>query len=96
MYAFSDLPVKLLVVFGTFATTLAAVLAVVVVVARLVGQIPVQGYTVIVLLVMFFGGINVLSLGIIGGYVWRTFENSKARPIAIVMWKQSFQQGVAA
>ncbi|MFO0678093.1 MAG: glycosyltransferase family 2 protein [Polyangiaceae bacterium] len=90
VYAFSDLPVKLLVAFGSVATLFAMVLAVLVVTARLLGQIPVAGYTVVVLLVMFFGGLNLLSLGIVGGYVWRTFENSKSRPIAIVMSSERF------
>jgi hypothetical protein len=37
-----------------------------------------------VLAVVFFGALNCLGLGIIGGYVWRTFENSKQRPGFIV------------
>lgn len=90
VYAFSDLPVRLLTWFGALATGLAVVLGLVVLAARLTGGIDVPGYTAIVLLIMFFGGLNVLSLGLIGGYVWRTFENSKGRPTAIVMSARRF------
>ena len=33
----------------------------------------------------FFGALNLLGIGIIGGYMWRTFENTKGRPSSIVV-----------
>jgi len=33
---------------------------------------------------------NLLGLGVIGSYVWRAYENTKARPLAIIMHSQSF------
>ena len=33
---------------------------------------------------MFFGGLNSLGIGILGEYIWRTFENSKGRPTYVV------------
>jgi hypothetical protein len=39
---------------------------------------------------MFFGGINSLGLGIVGAYAWRTYENTKRRPLAVVIKTQSF------
>ena len=40
----------------------------------------VPGYTATVLTVMFFGGLNSFGIGILGEYLWRTFENTKRRP----------------
>jgi hypothetical protein len=51
---------------------------------KLFGAIPVPGYAATVLLVSFFGALNCFGLGVIGGYVWRTFENTKFRPNFIV------------
>ena len=42
------------------------------------------GYAATILRVVFFAALNCLGLGIIGGYVWRAYENVKGRPGAIV------------
>ena len=41
-------------------------------------------------------GINLLGLGIIGSYVWRAYENTKARPLAVVMQAQQFAGSAAS
>jgi hypothetical protein len=40
---------------------------------------------------MFFGGLNSFGLGLIGEYVWRTFENTKGRPTYVVAQRQEFK-----
>ena len=52
--------------------------------ARLVGDIDVPGYAATMLIVMFFGGLNSFGIGLLGEYVWRTFENTKGRPLFVV------------
>ncbi len=89
-FAFSDLPVRLMTLAGLVGMVLAALLAVVVLVARLRGDIPVPGYAATVLSVMFFGGLNSFGIGILGEYVWRTFENSKGRPGYVVARRCEF------
>ena len=90
VYSFSDLPIRLLLRAGIFGLVLSLVFSAVVLVARLSGRIEVPGYSAIVLLTMFFGGLNCLGLGILGSYVWRTYENTKKRPNFIVARRQSF------
>ena len=58
--------------------------------AKLSGQIPVAGYAATVLLVIFFGALNCLGLGIIGGYAWRTLENTRGRPNFVVASRSVF------
>lgn len=84
VFGFSDLPIKFLLRTGVLGLVLSTVLAAVVLSAKLLGAIPVPGYAATVLTVTFFGALNCFGLGIIGGYVWRTFENTKARPNYIV------------
>jgi hypothetical protein len=50
----------------------------------------VPGYTATVLTIVFFASLNLLGLGIIGSYVWRAYENTKARPLAVVMRDEAF------
>lgn len=83
VYSFSDLPIRALKWVGGGSAALAVVVSAVVLIARLLGYIEVPGYTPVVLSVMFFGGLNAFGLGLVGEYVWRTFENSKGRPLAI-------------
>jgi glycosyltransferase involved in cell wall biosynthesis len=90
VFAFSDLPIRMLVLVGVFGLATAAVLSMVVLVAKLTGAITVPGYTATVLAVSFFAGLNSFGLGIIGSYVWRSFENTKQRPTSIIMVKEEF------
>jgi hypothetical protein len=46
--------------------------------------IPVPGYPTIVVSIMFFSGVQLLSLGIIGAYLGRVFEEVKRRPNFVV------------
>jgi polyisoprenyl-phosphate glycosyltransferase len=39
---------------------------------------------------MFFGAFNALGLGIVGTYAWRAFENTKARPLALLQTLETF------
>lgn len=90
VYSFSDLPIRALKWVGGVSVMLALAASTMVLLARLLGYIDVPGYTPIVLSVMFFGGLNALGLGLVGEYVWRTFENSKARPLAITSFATRF------
>jgi glycosyltransferase involved in cell wall biosynthesis len=89
-FAFSDLPMRIMTTSGLAGMALAVALAAIVVYARLRGDISVPGYTATVLTVMFFGGLNSLGLGLIGEYLWRTFENTKGRPGYIVARRAEF------
>jgi glycosyltransferase involved in cell wall biosynthesis len=90
LFTFSDLPIRALLIFGMLGLVTSAVYTGIVLFAKLFLSIPVPGYAGTVILVSFFGGLNSLALGILGGYVWRTFENSLRRPSYIVMSTESF------
>jgi glycosyltransferase involved in cell wall biosynthesis len=89
VFAFTDAPIRALTYGGLAGCALAVALGLAVLVARLTGQIEVPGYTATVLAVLFFGGLNLLGLGIVGTYAWRAYENTKARPLAIVARRQA-------
>ena len=90
IFSFTDLPIKLLALFGVIGVIASIFLGIAVVLAKMFGNIEVPGYTATVLIVVFFGGLNSLGLGIVGAYAWHAFENTKNRPLAIVMAKQQF------
>lgn len=88
--AFSDLPIRLLFGVGMLALAVAVVYGAIVLVARGTGLIVEPGYAPTVLLISGFGALNALGLSVVGAYAWRAFENTKARPLAIVRRRFTF------
>jgi len=89
-FAFSDLPIRLLSLVGLTGIVLSVGFGAVVLLGRVTGRIEVPGYAATVLTVMFFGGLNSLGIGILGEYLWRTFENTKRRPGYVVISQAEF------
>jgi glycosyltransferase involved in cell wall biosynthesis len=84
VFAFTDLPVRILWAVGLIGLTLGVLVGLAVIVARAAGAITVPGYAATILVIVFFGSLNMIGLGIIGSYVWRAYETVKGRPGAIV------------
>ncbi|HOV18583.1 MAG TPA: glycosyltransferase family 2 protein, partial [Ottowia sp.] len=80
VFAFTDLPVRLLTRAGMLGMAVAVAMAVVVLFGKLSGLIAVPGYSMTLIAILFFGALNLLSLGIVGTYAWRAYENTKQRP----------------
>ena len=96
VFSFTDLPIRLLMCFGLLGLVISVVVGLIVLHATHAGLVDVPGYTATVLIVLFFGGLNTLGLGIVGTYAWRGFENTKHRPIALVMKQDCFDGRAAA
>lgn len=90
VFSFTDLPIRLLLLLGSVGTILSLTFGLAVLAARISGLIDVPGYAATALIVLFFGGLNTLGVGLVGSYAWRTYENTKRRPLAIVMREQEF------
>lgn len=91
VFSFSDFPIRLITLFGLFGILVSFILGSIVLVARLTEVIEVPGYATTILTVILFGALNSLGIGIIGNYAWRTFENTKKRPLAVVMDERRFK-----
>ena len=85
VFAFTDLPVRLLTRAGMLGMAVAVAMAVVVLFGKLSGLIAVPGYSMTLIAILFFGALNLLSLGIVGTYAWRAYENTKQRPQAVAL-----------
>lgn len=91
VFAFTDLPIKILTLLGLLGTLFAALFGIFIAIMRLVGEIDIPGYAATIIVITFFGALNTLGIGLIGSYVWRAYENTKHRPFAIVQRARSFQ-----
>lgn len=90
VFAFTDLPVRILWLVGILGLAVGAMIGTIALVGRLLGEIDVPGYTATILLIVLFGSLNMIGLGIIGSYVWRAYETVKGRPGAIVQDVREF------
>lgn len=91
IFSFTDLPVRLLLTLGMIGLIISSALGLLVLWAKLSGQLEVPGYAATLLVVLFFGAFNSLGLGIIGNYVWRAYENTKRRPLTISSTEEQFE-----
>lgn len=80
LVGFSYVPIRLLSFAGLIVSALAFAYAGVVLWNRVVHGTPVQGWASIVVLLAFTAGIQMLMLGTLGEYVWRTLDESRRRP----------------
>jgi len=90
IFSFSNSPIILLTWTGIAGIIISITLGLSILYASISGNINVPGYAPTILAIIFFGGLNLFGIGIIGTYAWRTYENTKRRPLTLVMSKKQF------
>lgn len=91
VFAFTDLPIRVLIRLGFAGAVLSLLIGLVAFIGRIAGIIAVPGYTATMITITLLGSINLLGLGIVGSYAWRTYENTKQRPLAVAMRTETFE-----
>lgn len=91
VFSFSDLPISMLLTVGLLGVLFSTIFGLVVLGAALLGHINVPGYAATIMVILFFGMVQLLSIGVLGIYIWRIFENTKGRPLHIVMSAENFE-----
>lgn len=81
--SFSSAPLHLITVMGVIALVVAIVFSVVSLVQKLMG-VALGGFTTVIILLLLFGSLIMISLGIIGYYIARIYEEIKGRPRYII------------
>lgn len=83
VFAFTRIPIHALTALGVVGTLVTTVVALVVLVSWLTGRIDSPGYTPLMLTMLFSTFLLLTGMGVLGSYVWRTYENTKRRPAAL-------------
>jgi polyisoprenyl-phosphate glycosyltransferase len=89
LISFSTLPLKIWTYVGTVVSVAALTMAVFFVTRTIALGVDVPGYASLIVSVLFFAGMQLMSLGIIGEYVGRIFAEVKRRPLYIVAERTS-------
>ncbi|WEG12195.1 glycosyltransferase family 2 protein [Pullulanibacillus sp. KACC 23026] len=82
--SYTTLPLRLSSFFGFLVSFLALVYMVITIIKTLVMGIPGTGYTTLLVCILLLGGIQLISIGIIGEYLGRIFIETKQRPLYYV------------
>jgi len=83
IFAFSIVPLRAAAILGMIAIALSGLFSIYSVIAKFLFHSP-QGFTAIILVVTFLSGMNLFFLGVIGEYIGRIYEETKARPHYVV------------
>lgn len=90
---FSYAPLQLATYLGFIIALLSTVGALVVICARLfIGTLPFYGQATTLVIVLFLGGVQLITLGIIGEYLGRIYDEVKGRPLYLVREDLGFKE----
>jgi glycosyltransferase involved in cell wall biosynthesis len=82
--SFSYFPLQLAMYLGFFTAGISIIAIPVVIILRIVGSHAFLGQATTLIAVLFLGGVQLISLGILGEYIGRLYDEAKGRPLYIV------------
>jgi dolichol-phosphate mannosyltransferase len=100
LFSMSTFPLKLITYLGVFFFLLSILLSIFYLYIRVWGNnafwgVPVPGWTSLVIIILFIGGLMMLSIGVLSEYVWRIFDEVKNRPGYIIRKKEETDETIA-
>jgi glycosyltransferase involved in cell wall biosynthesis len=90
--SFSTIPLRVWSYLGLLISLFAFCYAIVILVKTLVWGVDVAGFPSLIISVMFFAGVQLISLGVIGEYLGRMYEEVKGRPLFLVAEELGFER----
>lgn len=88
---FSTKPLRLITSLGLFSVILSLILLIYSLLVKLLGGNVEKGWTSIMVAITFFGGVQMLSLGVVGEYIARIYDEAKNRPLYLIREKLNFE-----
>jgi dolichol-phosphate mannosyltransferase len=80
----SYFPIKIMSLLGLSIAFISMIYAIVIIIVRYIGQTPFPGWAPIMISILFVGGLLMTMLGVVGEYVWRIYDEVRAKPRFIV------------
>jgi dolichol-phosphate mannosyltransferase len=82
--SYSYLPIRIMTFLGLITSCGGFIYAIIVLIGRLTGNFPFKGWAPIMIVVLVLSGIQMLMLGLIGEYLWRTLDQVRKRQTYII------------
>lgn len=80
----SIMPLRLMSYLGMTVSVIGFIYAMLIIIFRLTSIVQVDGWAALMVIVLVFGGVQMIMLGVIGEYLWRTLEQSRKRPMYFI------------
>ena len=84
LLSFSYFPIKMITMMGFFNFLISLIVLFFIIYKKATGLIDVEGYASIIMIMLMGFGIIMLSIGILGEYLWRTYDAARRRPPYII------------
>lgn len=84
IFSFTTVPLKVWTYIGTFIATCSFFYASYIIIRTMVTGIELPGYASTITLILFMGGIQLISLGVLGEYIARIYQEVKRRPLYVI------------
>lgn len=84
LLSFSYLPIRMISMLGLIFSICSITFLFYLIIAKLTGNIDVSGWTTLMVVLLFTNGLIMTMLGVIGEYLWRTFDATRKRPVYII------------
>ena len=82
--SFSFFPIRAISVIGIILGIIAFLYGVYLIILRMLGNIEVEGWTALMVVLLFVSSFQMIGLGILGEYIWRGLDASRKRPLYVV------------
>jgi dolichol-phosphate mannosyltransferase len=94
LVSFSTVPLHMATVFGVISAGIGFLVGVYAIVMRIVGGHMVEGWASMMVAVLFVGGVQLITLGVLGEYVGRIHDEVRDRPLYLIGEVQGFPPGI--
>ena len=84
LFSFSTVPISFVTTIGFLSCVGSLLWAIIVFITKLTMGINTEGFTTLFIFQLFSFGVVMMTLGLLGGYLWRTFDASRNRPVYII------------
>lgn len=90
LLSFSTSPLRLATYFGFTVSFLSFIYAIYAIYVRFFTDRAIAGWTSILVVILFLGGIQLITIGIIGEYIAKIYHETKRRPLYLISEKIGF------
>lgn len=89
--SFSYTPIRLASLLGFVSAALGLLYALFLAVRRILYEAPIEGWTSLICVVLIMSGLQLIMLGVLGEYLWRTYDESRRRPRFLIEESHGFE-----
>lgn len=82
--SFSFLPIRLITILGFILGIISIIYSVIILINKFTGNIQIEGWSALMIVVLLVSSFQMIALGVLGEYIWRTLDASRKRPNYII------------